>query len=399
VAMGGDGAQAVPGTAGRPLTARQAQQWLLTLVPTFPVLLLVLRLWHLSRQDMSTMLLLVQYVSPLGLLSALLISLVWVLPLAVLAIGLLGRLLWLSAPDRFDPERSLLARTTARMPGWVTAGAVLLAGVTWQMRFLPALLMIALALLGLYTRRRYADDPARIRMVCLAVPLLAAVLTYAWLGPAIAAAVRDGEGVTAVLLALPPGLAPFLTGPVPSRIAPPLIRGVTLATALAAPFVLGAIFLRAPILPAVAVELDADPGPPVAAATPADNSGRPVAAATPADNSGRPVATAVPGDEPDVPAGRGVLLGRVITVDDRMITLLDDQGSVRFVPNERVRSQALCPETAQVPYSAVAVHGWQVEETALEWLIPRRQPSVTDPRCIGRISETRETPLPEATGD
>jgi hypothetical protein len=47
------------------VTARQTRQWVLTLLPAFPVLL-VLRLWQLSRQDMATMLLLVQYVSPLG---------------------------------------------------------------------------------------------------------------------------------------------------------------------------------------------------------------------------------------------------------------------------------------------------------------------------------------------
>ena len=108
------------------------------------------------------MLLLVQYVSPLGLLSALLISLVWAMPLAVLVVGLLGSLLRVSAPDRFDPDRSLLASTTARTPGWVFAAAVVLAALTWQLRFLPALLMIALAVLGLRTRYRYADRPVRL---------------------------------------------------------------------------------------------------------------------------------------------------------------------------------------------------------------------------------------------
>ena len=318
------------------------------------------------------MLLLVQYVSPLGLLSALLISLVWVVPLAVLVAALLGRLLRLSAPGRFDPERSLLARTTERTPGWVLAGAVLLAAVTWQLRFLPALSMIGLALLGLRTRQRHGDDHARVVTACVALPLLAAAVAYAWLAPAILAAVRGGETVTALLLALPPALTVFLTGPVSERVAPPLIRSVALAIALTSPFILGAIFLRAPILPSVAVELDG--GPP------------------------RPDGVAAPADEPDIPVERAVLLGRVITVNDRMITLLDDRGSVLFVPNERVRSQALCPETARVPYSAVRVHGWQVEETALEWLIPRRVPTSTDPRCAGRLPEPAETPSPQATG-
>lgn len=40
------------------------RQWLLPLLPTFPIVLLVLRLWYLSRQNVQTMLLFVQYVSP-----------------------------------------------------------------------------------------------------------------------------------------------------------------------------------------------------------------------------------------------------------------------------------------------------------------------------------------------
>ncbi|MEV4756561.1 hypothetical protein AB0J86_15810 [Micromonospora sp. NPDC049559] len=362
--MGDAGPGAPIGGGDRSLTARQAQQWLLTLLPTFPVLLLVLRLWHLSRQDLSTMLLLVQYVSPLGLLTALLITLVWVLPLAVLLAGLLGRLLWSSAPDRFDPERSLLARTTVRTPGWVITSAVLLAALTWQLRFLPALLMMSLAVLGLHTRRRHPDDPARTRLACVALPLLAAWLAYAWLLPAIADAVRSGEAVTALLLAVPPGLAVFLTGPLPRRVAPPLTRWASLSVALTFPLLLGTIFLRAPILPKVAVEVDADPATPAAAGGPATGS---------------------------------VLLGRVITVNDRMTTLIDDRGMVQFVSNERVHSQTLCPETTQVPYSVVRVHGWPVEETALEWLIPRRPPStLADPRCAGRLRDVGEWPADES---
>lgn len=156
MALGDDGDPAAERTVDRSVSARQAQHWLLTVVPAFPLLLLVLRLWHLSRQDLSTMLFLVQYVSPLGLLSSLLITLVWVLPLVVLAVAALGTLFWVSAPDRFDPERSLLARTTVRIPDWVIMLAVLLALLTWQLRFLPSLLMLALAILGLRTRRRPA---------------------------------------------------------------------------------------------------------------------------------------------------------------------------------------------------------------------------------------------------
>ena len=124
-----------------------------------------------------------------------------------------------------------------------------------------------------------------------------ALLAYAALGPAVVAALRAGEPVTAMLLALPPVLATVLTGPIPARVAPAMTTASAFVLALVAPFVLGAIFLRVPILPAAAVEVAADP--------------------------------------PTEPAV-SVLLGRVITVNDRMTIVLDTAGSVRFVPNERV---------------------------------------------------------------
>ncbi|HEX8631885.1 MAG TPA: hypothetical protein VF755_27310, partial [Catenuloplanes sp.] len=94
-----------------PPTVRSQQHWLFTLVPAFPLVLLVLRLWFLSRQDMPTMLLLVQYVSPLGLVSALAITVIWVVPTAILVVRFLGSLLVVSVAGPFDIGRSLLAVT------------------------------------------------------------------------------------------------------------------------------------------------------------------------------------------------------------------------------------------------------------------------------------------------
>ncbi|WBB82198.1 hypothetical protein O7606_13010 [Micromonospora sp. WMMD882] len=337
-----------PGKSARPRRAagaRQAQQWLLTLLPAFPVLLLVLRLWQLSRQDMSTMLLLVQYVSPLGMLSALLIALVWAGPLAVLVVGVLGRLLRLSAPERFDPERSLLASGTARTPGWVLTGAVVLAALTWQLRFLPTLLMLALWLLALRTRYLYPEHPTRLLLVGTALPVAAGVLTYAVLGPAVWAAATTGEWTTAVLLAVPPAAGPVLTGPIPGWIAPALTHGLAYTVAAALPLVMGAVFLRVPVLPDAAVEV----------------------AATDSDQM------------PDE-----VALGQLITMTDTATVLLDQGGTVRFLPNGRVRTQTLCPEVARAPFSVVSVHGWPVEETTLDWMTPRRPVAAQDPRCAGR---------------
>lgn len=298
------------------------------------------------------MLLLVQYVSPLGLLSALLIALVWAFPLVVLVFGVLGYLLRVSAPDRFEPERSLLAYATSRTPGWVFVAATGLAALTWQLRFLPALLMLVLWLGGLRLRHRFADRPDRFIVVRLVLPLLVALAAYVWLGPAVVSALDSGELVTAALLGLPPAAALVLTGPIPARGAPALTNGAAYLVAGVVPLVMGTVFLRVPLLPAVAVEV----GPPPPAA--------------PAE----------------------VVPGQTITVTDRMTIVLDQRGRVRFLPNEQVRAQVLCPGADQIPFSEVDVHGWPVEQTALNWMMPRQPVAPVDPRCSGRIAGAPRPP-------
>ncbi|MGC4879568.1 hypothetical protein ACLQ26_25300 [Micromonospora sp. DT43] len=372
--------------------ARQAQQWLLTLLPTFPVLLLVLRLWQLSQQDMSTMLLLVQYVSPLGLLSALLIALVWAFPVVVLTFGVLGRLLRLSAPDRFDPERSLLASGTARTPGWVITAAVALGALTWQLRFLPSLLMLGLWLLALRTRYLHPDQPTRILVVSVALPLAAAVLAYTVLGPAIWAAYQNDELATAALLAVPPAATLLLTGPIPGWIAPTLTHGLAFTVAAVLPVVMGAVFLRVPLLPTAAVEVV--PKESTATAPEASTSPSPGGtAARPSEDTApagpRNGGAANPDGPPSAADGRQVVLGALIAVTDTSTIVLDRTATVRFLPNGWVESQVLCPQPAAVPYSLVSVRGWPVEETALNWMMPRRPVVDPDVRCEGRLPGVR----------
>jgi hypothetical protein len=320
--------------AGPPARDRQ---WLLSLLPAFPLVLLVLRLWTLAGQDVPTMLLLVQHVSPIGPVSALVITLLWVFPVVVLVTGALGALLRASAPD---PQRSRLGRASARTPDWVLILAGLVAVVTWQLRFLPALLMLALMITGLLAWIRYGGWVWRI--LALGLPVLAGIAEYVWFGGAIVAAARAGEVVTTVLLVLPPAVTPALTGPVPAAAARPVAARTALFAGLLAPFAVGAIFLRTPVLPSIALELSRGTGPPQ------------------------------------------VVRGFVIDVDDTTTTLLDEQGVVRFVPNARVLSKALCPGPGDPPASVVAVHGWPVEETVLAWVAPARQRPVDDPRCRGR---------------
>ncbi len=321
---------------------RRAQlNWLLTVLPAFPLALLVLRLWYLSRQDLPTMLLLVQYVSPLGMISALFITLIWTLPAIVLVLRMLGGILLISAPPA-EAGRSLLAVAALRMPDWVVLVAAVLAAFTWQLRLLPVLLMLVVSIMGLTAVQRFRAGRALMLWMTTGVPVLVGLLVWIFMAPGIAAAVRAGEVTTAVLLAVPPLLGPLLTGPVPPWAARLATHWPAVGGALLAPFVVGVVFLRAPVLPGSAVEVGA-PGGPVE-----------------------------------------VVRGQLIAVDDTSTTVLRTGGEVVFVPNEQVRSKTLCPEPDPGPDSVVVVRGWPAESSALEWVAPTRRAAEVDPRCLGR---------------
>jgi hypothetical protein len=320
---------------------RSQQNWLLAALPAFPLVLLVLRLWYLSRQDLPTMLLLVQYVSPLGMISALFITLLWAVPAVVLVLRSLGGMLLVSAREPGQATRSLLAVTALRMPDWVVVLAAVLGGITWQLRFLPVLVMLLVSVMGLTAWQRHPDDRLVLRIVAIGVPVATAVVVLLWMLPGIVDAVRRGEVGTTLLLTAPPLLGTALTGPVPVRFARLATHWPAVIAALIAPFVVGVVFLRAPILPTSALEITAD-------------------------------------------KTVDVLRGQVITVDDMDTTILDRDGQVHFVPNGEVHTRTICPETAQAPASAVEVRGWPVEDSVLEWVAPTRRVTDIDPRCLGR---------------
>lgn len=318
--------------------AGRNRDWLLASLPALPLGLLVVRMWYLGHQDMPTTLLLIQHVNPLSAVSALVITLLWALPVVVLAIRTLGGLLTVSTPDA---GRSRLSYAGGRIPDWAVALAVLLAALTWQLRFLPLLAMAVLAIVGLTARQR-SEGRTLLLVTGVVLPATAAVAAYAVLAPAIAAAVTAGEQLTATLLAAPPALAVLLTGPVPARFAFAVTHWPALVAGLLAPFLVGAIFVRIPVLSPVALEVSAGPE-----------------------------------------AAPTVVRGHAVTVDDRMTVLLVGDG-VRFVRNDDIVSKTLCPDPEQVPASVVTVHGWHVEQAALEWLAAVRRPAPIDPRCLGR---------------
>jgi hypothetical protein len=112
--------------------------------------------------------------------------------------------------------------------------------------------------------------------------------------------------------------------------------------AVVAPFVVGVVFLRAPVLPNSAVEV--------------------------ADSKGRV----------------SVVRGQLIAVDDTSTTMLQGDGEVAFLPDGNVGSRTLCPEPVRPPDSVVVVRGWAAEESALQWVAPTRRVADVDPRCLGR---------------
>ena len=333
---------------GAPIVPRRRRaqlNWLLTVLPAFPLVLLVLRLWYLSRQDLPTMLLLVQYISPLGMISALFITLIWTIPAVILVLRLLGGILLVSTPD--DAGRSLLAVTALRMPDWVVLLAAMLAGFTWQLRLLPTLAMLVVAILGLTSAQRFRGERWLMVWIQLGVPILVGAIVLIFVWPGITEALRTGETSTALMLGVPPLLGPLLTGGVPAWAARLVTHWPATAAALVAPLVIGVVFLRAPVLPNSAVEVGAEKG------------------------------------------GVKVVRGQLISVDDTSTTVLRSGGAVTFLPNDQVRSKTLCPEPVRPPESVVEVRGWPLSESVLSWIAPTRPVTEVDPRCLGRPLKPR----------
>jgi hypothetical protein len=305
------------------------------LLPTFPLLLLVLRVWYLSRQDLQTMLLVLQSANPLGLIASLLISLLWAIP----AILLLLRALYLLLLVSEAPSQSWLARAGSRMPIWVSVPAALLAVLTWQLRFLPTLLALALVIGGLEVRHRFGPERFVTPALGTAVPIALGLVTLAWLAPAIVHSFGSaGEPVTAALLLVPPIAAPLLCGPIPAGVARWLLPTTASLLALSTPILLGSSYLNTPVLPRVAVQST-------------------------------------------VKQAVSVQHGSLVSTDDRFTTVLDQDGQVHFLPGGDITAQVLCVTGPEPPGSSVSIHGWQVEQSVLSWAAPRPLEASVNPLC------------------
>ncbi|MFD0885840.1 hypothetical protein ACFQ08_14920, partial [Streptosporangium algeriense] len=333
--------------ARRVMATPRNQEWLLALLPVFPVVLLVMRLWYASRQDTQTLLLLVQSISPLGMLTAVLLTSVWVLPALILGGRVLGTLYWISTR-----RSSWLVRTAQRLPSWVVVLAVVIGLFSWQLRFLPTLVMLALAAAGLTVRDRFPHHEGLRTAFCYALPLMVGLLSYVVLWPAIVTALAARDVSTSILLTLPPGAAVLLTGPVPRAAARTLTHGIAIAIAVFAPFLVGVIVMRAPILPLTALQIEEEGGT-------------------------------------EEKSRYRVLVGYLVTGDDRMFTVLGREGTVSFVRNDTLQSRVLCPDPGEVPRTQVNLHGWYVEQNMVSWIAPSRPVLPVDSRCEGRPVDPR----------
>lgn len=317
------------------------REWALTLVPAFPLLLLVLRVWFLARQDLQTVLLVLQSANTLGLVASLLISMVWAVPALLLVLRALYLLQLVSEVQ----SRSWLARVEVRTPVWVSVPAAGLAALSWQLRFLPALLLLVLLIAGLEVRHRVrASLP--VGPVWAAVSVLVVLPAALWLIPAAyRAATEHDDLVTAALIVVPLLLAPLLPGPIPPRVARWLLPGLATVVVIAVPIVLGQRYLDAPVLPRVAVRY-------------------------------------VDGAATTGGAER-VQRGSLVSVDDRFVTVLDSGGRVHFIDNTRVRSQVLCSTGPEPPTTDAEANGWQVEQSVLSWAAPHPAERVSNIDCRG----------------
>ncbi len=272
-----------------------------------PVLLSVLRLWVEAGGELQTTLLLVEHIDPVNLVAAMVATATWLVTAMFVAALALGGVLNASGEAG---QGFWLARWAARAPLWLKAGSFALAAITWQVLYLPLLVLAACAAYQLRPR----GWPG-----WLAVTGLAAAYGYL-IGPVVADAWRLGPSVyvmTYVLLLVPPLLSLVIAGP----LAPGAVRPIAILTPLASAVLLAWIavpLVQTPILPHTVTMISAPP-----------------------DQS------------PGAPKYIG---GHIVTSDNTHTAILAQQGGITYVRNERIEAQYLCPTDEEFPRYPLRIH-------------------------------------------
>jgi hypothetical protein len=303
-----------------------------------PGVLSVLRLWVEAGGELQTTLLLVSHVGPLNLVAALFATATQVVTAVLIAIFTAGGILRAAVANAGDdsPLRKrtpLIVRFTDTLPTWALVAALLLALATWRIMYLPLLLpaCVAITQAPLWTWNH--------RWQVAVVGCLSAFAGYLWLvGPAVSSAWSAGEHQVWALLVLPPLVALGVSGPTLEWCARIFAEVVSVAILVMVGLV-GWAIVDAPILPLVAIELQADAQP-------------------------------------------RFVRGHVISVDDKHVVFLLDRGGVRYLDSDNVQQIVLCASPEELPAFTTGVRGYYVEDSLLSALGRQKRPRVdVDPLC------------------
>jgi len=316
--------------------ARVDQQALWSVAVGLPALISVLRLWVEAGGDLQTTLLLVANVSSINLIAALIVMAAWLVSASMVAVFAIGQLTKDVLPEHPVPRpwRLRFARIAAGTPAPLKLVVFAFAALTWQLMFLPLLLVAAAMVFGLPPQRWY-------RWLTYLVGYL--LLT----GPTMLAALDKGDVLPVLVILAPIVLLPLgAARPVPVSLALPYAR---LAQALTAALVLHAAstVIAAPVLPLSVLTV-----------------------------------TSAHPDAKEVDPRPLSVRGYVIEVNDATTAVLHEHGGVEFIPNARVTSRVLCPDSSQTPNYQLAVRGMHIEDSLLQAIGRHRRPNEgIDPAC------------------
>ncbi|MBY8875434.1 hypothetical protein K7640_26720 [Micromonospora sp. PLK6-60] len=305
----------------------RASQSFWSAVVGVPAIFSVLRLGVEAGGELQTTLLLVANVGTVNLLAGFLTTAARLLSTGLVATFALGAVLRVSV-ERMPAtvRRPLLARWVDVTPAWFAVASFLLALITWQLLYLPLLVPAFVAAFQL--------TPARLheRRIPRLLILAGLLVGYAWLlAPTLVDAARQREWLAVALLAAPPLLALWITGPLPGAVIRPL-ASITEAAVLATLVWAALPVISTPVLPLTVTTVESAPG--------------------------------VTED----------IRGHVVTTDDVSMVLLQDRGGVRYVPTDQVRAQVLCPGEEELPRHRLRIHDFHVDDSLLEGLGRRVRP-------------------------
>lgn len=310
--------------AGVPGDKERDNQAFWTVAIGVPVLLSVLRLWIEAGGELQTTLLLVEHIDAINLVAGLIATASWLVAAVVVAVLAIGGVLNASETG----QRYWIARWSARAPTWVGAGGFLMAAVTWQLLYLPLLLLAACA--------AYQFSPWRSgslwRGALMTLSSLGAY--FALTGPTLAAAWQlhalQPRIMAVLLLAAPPLLAVVITGPM----RPWSVRPFALLSQAAA-----AVLFATAALPLVTT-----PVLPLSV-------------------------TVIRGESRDEPTT--YVRGHTITTDDAYTVVLREEGGVTYVPNDRIEARHLCRTEEEIPRYRLELRLPEVERVSLEHSVLR----------------------------